>query len=107
MLGQSLYIKSCWPGQLTLVWEMGGDKRGENGSALGPEKVFLMNWVLGLYRHSERCSHVGLKKDEVGGKLEGRDIAGWGVRGSAVLFSAKRHSLSGSPSSGSLPLFVP
>lgn len=28
MLGQSLYIKSCKPGQLTLVWEMGGDKRG-------------------------------------------------------------------------------
>ena len=28
MLGQSLYIKSCGPGQLTLVWEMGGDKRG-------------------------------------------------------------------------------
>lgn len=28
MLGQSLYIKSRRPGQLTLVWEMGGDKRG-------------------------------------------------------------------------------
>lgn len=28
MLGQSLYIKSHRPGQLTLVWEMGGDKRG-------------------------------------------------------------------------------
>lgn len=28
MLGQNLYIKSRRPGQLTLVWEMGGDKRG-------------------------------------------------------------------------------
>ncbi|TNN37684.1 hypothetical protein EYF80_052154 [Liparis tanakae] len=28
VLGQSLYIKSRRPGQLTLVWEMGGDKRG-------------------------------------------------------------------------------
>lgn len=28
MLGQSIYIKSRRSGQLTLVWEMGGDRRG-------------------------------------------------------------------------------
>ena len=60
---------------------------GENGSGVGPEKVFLMNWVLGLYRHSEWCSHVGLREEWRLGKL------GWGrsARKSYLLFLT--HSL--------------
>lgn len=44
---------------------------GENGSGLGPWKVFLMNWVLGLRRHCEWCSHAGLMRVSAG-KIRGR-----------------------------------
>lgn len=38
---------------------------GENWLDLPSEKVFLINWVSGLCRHYEWCSHAGPKNDEV------------------------------------------
>uniref|UniRef100_A0AAV2MQW1 Uncharacterized protein n=1 Tax=Knipowitschia caucasica TaxID=637954 RepID=A0AAV2MQW1_KNICA len=54
MLGQSLYIKSRGPGQLTLVWEMGGDKRG--GSWESPN-------LIDHIQHEEDF-HKGLSTEE-------------------------------------------